>query len=144
MGYKLKSVNVRCRQRKQHVNLTLLILLLPQRTFNQIYVIVSLYWVDLQKLFLIPKQTKKKKLCSPWENIKLCFQKLLPAGLPQPNLSNWTEVMCYMLRSRRSPNFWSNICREIISQRKNMFIVTEIRKLASFKIFLLHWVFFIH
>lgn len=98
----------------------------------------------LTKALSYTKTNKKKKLCSPWENIKLCFQKLLPAGLPQPNLSNWTEVMCYMLRSRRSPNFWSNICREIISQRKNMFIVTEIRKLASFKIFLLHWVFFIH
>lgn len=49
-----------------------------------------------------------------------------------------------MLRCSRSPNFQSNICRKIISQHKNMLILTEIVKLASFWIFLLSWIFFIH
>lgn len=49
-----------------------------------------------------------------------------------------------MLRSSKSPNFQSNICREVASQHKNMFIVIEILELAFFWIFLLQRVFFIH
>lgn len=88
--------------------------------------------------------TKTIKICSPWENIKVCLQKLFPAGLPSPNPSDLTKDICCLLRSSLSPNFQSNICREITSQHKNTFIVIEIVKLASFWIFLLQRVFFIH
>lgn len=133
-GYELKSVNVACMQRNQHVKLILLESLLPRRTLQHIYVIILVQQVHLQKTFSYTEAKNYDHLEETQRSAsRSCFQLVFSNQVPVIRLKT-----CQLGASSKSSNFQSNICREITSQHKTCALLLKLRSLCTLELFCLN------